>query len=158
MGEYADMIINGETCQYCMAEYPPEPTGYPWTCADCKRDTKSKTPAKKATCPQCGKKVKAVGLAQHIKDAHKEEEEIITWPRLIEQATKSPNDPIAQMFLRVQVDIEQLEKLATIAKQVIDGNSMFSHVTKRPRGFSSYGIDGAILWELKEQYTFMYPE
>ena len=53
--------------------------------------------------------------------------------------------------------IEQLEKLAVITKQVIDANDMFSHMTKAPIGFSSYGIEGKILWALKEQYNFMYP-
>ncbi len=39
MSEYADMMINGETCQYCIAECPHEPTGYPWTCSDCRKET-----------------------------------------------------------------------------------------------------------------------
>jgi len=53
--------------------------------------------------------------------------------------------------------IEQLEKLAVIAKQVIDDNSMFGTMTHCPTGFSSHGIDGKILWALKIQYEFMYP-
>jgi peptide subunit release factor 1 (eRF1) len=75
MGEYADMIINGETCQYCMSEYPDEPVGYPWTCRDCKSEmtkgTKPKPQAAKVKCPECGKKVKEVGLADHVNDVHK---------------------------------------------------------------------------------------
>tara|TARA_R110000782_G_C14802249_1_gene411980 strand:- start:160 stop:390 length:231 start_codon:yes stop_codon:yes gene_type:complete len=70
MGEYADMIINGETCQYCMSEYPDEPVGYPWTCRDCRKEMNPKTPAKKVVCNQCGKRVKEIGLAQHIHDVH----------------------------------------------------------------------------------------
>ena len=70
MGEYADMIINGETCQYCMAEYPPEPTGIPWTCAGCNQDMNPKATAVKVKCNQCGKRVKEVGLAQHVHDVH----------------------------------------------------------------------------------------
>ena len=70
MGEYADMIINGETCQYCMSEYPPEPTGFPWTCGDCKSEMYPKAPAKKVKCPECGKRVKEIGLVQHVRDSH----------------------------------------------------------------------------------------
>lgn len=73
MGEYADMIIDGEVCQEC-GTYIGEAAGYPRTCKSCKPGgsnghLRSKIVAKTA-CLTCGKRVKKAGLADHMRDAH----------------------------------------------------------------------------------------
>lgn len=75
MGEYADYMLNGDDCQFC-GEYLGNGEGFPRSCAACADDEAMTThrppPGKnKADCPQCGKRVKKKGLAQHIADAHK---------------------------------------------------------------------------------------
>lgn len=40
MGEYADMIIAGESCQVC-GEHMSGAPGYPRTCRACRRNTKA---------------------------------------------------------------------------------------------------------------------
>lgn len=78
MGEYADMIINGESCQECNV-YMGEPVGYPRTCKGCRRiDFAStagnrKPPANnsgKTNCPVCNKRVKLAGGNDHLRDSH----------------------------------------------------------------------------------------
>ncbi len=66
MGEYADMRINGECCESC-GEYMGRSIGYARYCAGCQRDQKD---AMFAKCPTCKRKVKLIGLSQHIKDKH----------------------------------------------------------------------------------------
>jgi hypothetical protein len=71
MGDIADSIINGEMCQYCMCEYPPEPVGYPWSCPNCASEMgETKEPAVKVNCLECGKRVKEIGLPDHMRDVH----------------------------------------------------------------------------------------
>lgn len=71
MGEIADMMLDGTLCEGC-GEYVGAATGYPVRCGACQNEGKParKSAARKATCPNCGRKVKEVGLAQHIRDAH----------------------------------------------------------------------------------------
>ncbi len=72
MGEIADQMINGECCQFCLEPFD-EPAGYPASCAGCSSSSKQKYPLQskdKTNCPTCGKHVKKVGLAQHIKVVH----------------------------------------------------------------------------------------
>jgi hypothetical protein len=74
MGEYADMIINGESCQECGA-YLGEAVGYPRTCRSCKPAGGSNGHLRtlivaKTNCPTCNKRVKKAGLADHMRDAH----------------------------------------------------------------------------------------
>ena len=75
MGEMADYMINGDDCQECGMYIGPG-DGYPRTCGACRRDRKREAALPKAdasgrvACPTCGKRVKAVGLWQHARDAH----------------------------------------------------------------------------------------
>ena len=70
MGEIANLIIDGDICQYCMCELGPG-DGYPRTCKGCQESALFTTPDKAYTkCPICEKKIKLVGLAQHTKDKH----------------------------------------------------------------------------------------
>lgn len=71
MGDIADMILEGELCE-CCGVYMGDACGYPRKCAGCRRDARAPTPSSKVACPKCGKKVKAVGLKDHLRDTHKE--------------------------------------------------------------------------------------
>jgi hypothetical protein len=73
MGEYAEMMLDGTLCQVC-GEFMGGDTGFPRTCEGCRKQPELyRQPPKnpKVKCPTCGKKVKAVGLADHQRDAHK---------------------------------------------------------------------------------------
>lgn len=72
MGDIADAMLDGDLCQ-CCGVYMEGGNGYPQTCGGCQRTFEragipSVTP--KVKCPTCGKKVKAVGLKDHMRDAH----------------------------------------------------------------------------------------
>ena len=76
MGEYADMIIDGESCQECGA-YLGEAVGYPRSCRNRAKTNNSggflRTKIiEKTDCPICNKRVKKVGLNDHMRDAHPE--------------------------------------------------------------------------------------
>lgn len=70
MGEIADMMLEGTLCAGC-GEYLGNGIGdgVPCYCARCQRLMAQHDPAK-AKCPECGRKVKAIGLDQHIRDVH----------------------------------------------------------------------------------------
>jgi Zn finger protein HypA/HybF involved in hydrogenase expression len=87
MGEYADMILDGTMCQGCGVFLNDEPPGYPCDCTDCARDRQKidsttrkqarqvahqlhQARQKKTRCPICNRKVKEIGLPNHMKDSH----------------------------------------------------------------------------------------
>ena len=76
MGEIADMMLDGTMCQGCgvWMDGGNDGPGHPQTCESCKREARrANAPAvmdRKVACPTCGKKVKAVGLNDHRRDAH----------------------------------------------------------------------------------------
>lgn len=87
MGDIADMMLDGTLCECCGVYIPGEAPGHPRYCsAQCRAD---RTPAvrpsaaaniaankqlhaeqKKIKCTVCGKRVKTVGMSNHMKDAH----------------------------------------------------------------------------------------
>ena len=82
MGEYAEMMLDGTMCSSC-GVFIGADTGYPIECKSCNKETKQaekiaakkdnierNARQKKTRCPTCNKKVKEVGLLDHIKDAH----------------------------------------------------------------------------------------
>lgn len=83
MGEYADMMLDGTLCECCGSFIDDDGAeGFPRYCSkQCARDRGADHAApanpepwlnpKKANCPHCNKRVKVVGLADHIRDAHK---------------------------------------------------------------------------------------
>lgn len=84
MGDVADMMIDGTLCQSC-GVYIGSDNGYPTYCRGCQRehDAAEKAARKlanieknarqeKAKCPDCGKRVKIVGMEQHRLDAHQQ--------------------------------------------------------------------------------------
>lgn len=84
MGEIADMMLDGTLCECCGCYIDDEGAdGIPRYCSkQCAgdrgfddyettgdRSVNAPNP-KKTNCPTCGKRVKKVGLEQHIRDAH----------------------------------------------------------------------------------------
>lgn len=84
MGEIAEMMLDGTLCEGCGVFLNDEPPGYPRHCDDCAKEARALkkkgsaeahqlylAASKKCKCPTCGKKVKEVGLSDHMRDAHK---------------------------------------------------------------------------------------
>lgn len=80
MGEIADMMLSGLMCEGCgvWMDDLQEP-GYPRRCYSCRREERVprvkpnfNAPANsaKVACEVCGRHVKAVGLADHMRDKH----------------------------------------------------------------------------------------
>ena len=82
MGDIADMILEGCMCQGC-GEFLGEGEGFPAYCPSCQSDENKAEKAlkkaanieknarqKKTKCPDCGKKVKEIGLSMHRRDVH----------------------------------------------------------------------------------------
>lgn len=67
MGEIADMMLDGTLCEGC-GVYLGDECGYPRYCSGCRPPRKKA--AAKVECPTCKRKVKAVGLIDHMRDAH----------------------------------------------------------------------------------------
>jgi Zn finger protein HypA/HybF involved in hydrogenase expression len=83
MGEVAEMMLDGTLCEGCGVFLNDEPTGYPCRCSGCAAEAKTERAAqnitanqkihaeqKKIPCMVCGRKVKTIGMSNHIKDAH----------------------------------------------------------------------------------------
>ena len=75
MGEIADMMLDGTLCERC-GEYLGTDNGYPTYCASCANEIEVKFSGvgkkEKVSCPHCKKRVKKIGLSDHIRDAHPE--------------------------------------------------------------------------------------
>lgn len=77
MGDIADMMLDGTLCKYCGTYIDGESDGIPRYCSpQCARycgvsvvDMTDKSP-EKTECPECGKRVKLIGLFQHRRDVH----------------------------------------------------------------------------------------
>lgn len=77
MGDIADMMIDGTLCQGCGVYLEDESYGVARYCAACQDDSND-TPihrrygpnAVKVNCPKCQRRVKEVGLADHLRDKH----------------------------------------------------------------------------------------
>ncbi|WP_159975804.1 MULTISPECIES: hypothetical protein [unclassified Novosphingobium] len=82
MGEYAEMMLDGTLCECCGSFIDMDGgDGMPRYCSNqCARDrgahhalpnpTGGKLNPGKTNCPQCSRRVKITGLADHIRDAH----------------------------------------------------------------------------------------
>jgi Zn finger protein HypA/HybF involved in hydrogenase expression len=83
MGEIAEMMLDGTLCEGCGVFLNAEPEGFPCRCGSCARESKEIRSAgniaanqkkgaeqKKIPCTVCGRKVKSIGMANHMKDAH----------------------------------------------------------------------------------------
>lgn len=76
MGELADMAIDGECCQICFAHFQNPPLGYPYTCPECQAETSASSSRRRNSdripCPNCGRMITRVGMAQHCEAKHPE--------------------------------------------------------------------------------------
>lgn len=77
MGEIAEMMLDGTLCEGCGCTNRKGGMGFPWRCSGCMRDKPKSAPRKtpatnstKAVCQTCGRRVKRVGLNDHMRDAH----------------------------------------------------------------------------------------
>ncbi len=83
MGEVAEMMLDGTLCEGCGVFLNASAPGYPCYCRDCAGERKKLRAAenvaanqkmhaeqKKIPCAVCGRKVKTIGMANHMKDAH----------------------------------------------------------------------------------------
>ena len=79
MGEIAEMMLDGTLCEGCGVALGGSADGFPRQCSDCAREVRAEKHAqtlthhqqiKKTPCPTCGRKVKAIGLSDHMRDAH----------------------------------------------------------------------------------------
>lgn len=83
MGEIAEMMLDGTMCECCGEFLDGEAEGFPRYCSpQCARDRGAEDltltrkergqikSAKRTNCPTCNRRVKAVGLADHMRDAH----------------------------------------------------------------------------------------
>ena len=71
MGDIADMILEGNMCQGCGEILDGK--GYPTFCPACQQERgidKYGEKSNKVKCPECGKRVKEIGLSQHMRDKH----------------------------------------------------------------------------------------
>lgn len=71
MGEIADLMIDGSICEGCGVTLPGDAPGHPRLCRHCQRDRNQPPPQTKVPCKTCGRFVKACGMRDHMRDAHK---------------------------------------------------------------------------------------
>lgn len=104
MGEVAEMMMDGTLCQGCGVFINEDAPGHPCSCRDCGAEDKAASKSakvrahqerqaaqKKVPCPTCGRRVKAAGLADHIRDSHAAA--ALTAPAVAHaQATPDPRD------------------------------------------------------------------
>lgn len=79
MGEMAEYMLNGDDCQECGA-YIGGGGGFPRSCAGCQpsKSQQKRFTAQRANepsflkmnCPECGARVKRVGINDHMRDKH----------------------------------------------------------------------------------------
>lgn len=83
MGEVAEMMLDGTLCEGCGVFLNENSPGHPCHCHACAAENqaekktqrisahhKQQAAQKKVPCPTCGRRVKAAGLADHIRDSH----------------------------------------------------------------------------------------
>ena len=72
MGEIADLMLDGAFCEACCTPMGDgQSPGYPRYHRACRPSNPQ--PLAKVKCPECGRKVKATGLADHARDSHRTE-------------------------------------------------------------------------------------
>lgn len=72
MGDIAEMMLDGTLCEGCGVYMPGDAPGHTRRCRDCKSQASQPRPDEKVACKTCGRKVKFVGLNDHMRDAHQQ--------------------------------------------------------------------------------------
>lgn len=91
MGEIADMIIDGILCENC-GGYIGDSVDYTRKCPECTREFRREFRREKndmVKCPHCQKKVKTIGLKQHIDAKHKSHLEICLGNKIDNEVTET---------------------------------------------------------------------
>lgn len=72
MGDIADMMLDGTLCEGCGCALSGPAPGYPRYCSKrCRKEREPTVPKlTKVACKVCGKRVKAAGVGNHMRDAH----------------------------------------------------------------------------------------
>ena len=82
MGEIADMMLDGTMCAGCgvWMDDGNDGPGFPQYCYNCRREERENTPQQqperphplmaKVNCPTCHRRVKEIGLKDHLRDVH----------------------------------------------------------------------------------------
>lgn len=82
MGDIANMMLDGTLCEMCGVYMPGGSCGVPRRCRDCRpskaeqkalnvaRNLAEQAATKKHPCPTCGKRLRLVGVPDHLRDAH----------------------------------------------------------------------------------------
>jgi hypothetical protein len=121
MGEIADMMIEGDLCAGCGSYIDSEGgDGFPRYCGSCAVDMPIVN-AEHARCYVCNKKVKTIGLQQHMIDKHCSAKPV----KKIEHAPKSLRDEfamaaLANLNLQAHVSKPAAENLAESAYNIAD--------------------------------------
>ncbi len=73
MGDITEMMLDGTLCEGCGVALDGAGEGFPRRCRDCRDEPVHELPKKAAKryCPDCGRRVKPAGLADHMRDVHK---------------------------------------------------------------------------------------
>ena len=71
MGEIADLMLDGSICEGCGVTLPGDAPGHTRLCRTCQHDRAQPAPDAKVACKTCGRRVKAIGLKDHMRAAHK---------------------------------------------------------------------------------------
>lgn len=71
MGDISEMMLDGTLCQGCGIYLPGNAEGFPRYCSvQCTPVELAPVGPAKVSCPTCRKRVKANGLADHMRDVH----------------------------------------------------------------------------------------
>lgn len=77
MGDISEMMLDGTLCEGCGVYLEGEGEGFPRYCSKQCEPQDAPTPRRephplmvKVNCPTCGKRVKEIGLTDHMRDRH----------------------------------------------------------------------------------------
>ena len=124
MGEIADMMLEGDLCAGCGGYIDGDGPGAPRYCSDsCREELESEETALDhdyVRCNACGKKVKAVGLRQHMADKHGGPSPAKPKP----DAPKGLRDEMAMAALPAALETLRLQKVYFDSAELIDAHKV----------------------------------
>lgn len=125
MGEIAEMMLDGTLCEGCGVYMAGGGNGVPQRCGACELDDKQPAPGERVVCKSCHCLVKAVGLADHMRDKHgsKKHPRPSTRAARLLAALRQLHDVCIGMDLENQTERpteEQYQAAMAAAKKAID--------------------------------------